>query len=430
MQSDELSYWQSLPQVWSHTFLGDFGAYLIAAGLGALIVFGIRPAWLAARRIQNRTPGRADIQRELLHSALTPMMYGVVGMIGFSLDRLGLGSVYTNVGELGLGWFIISFPLILIAHDTWFYWTHRAMHHRKLFRVMHATHHKSRTPNPFTAYSFAPLEAMSHAGFALVYTTLVPVHPAVMLFFIIFQISRNVMGHLGHEFHPHWWVDNKFTDWLNTTTHHDLHHSSGPYNFGLYFTWWDRMMGTEHPRYKEEFRKNATPRFEVEKKSTILKPVLASLAVMVIGVSFATTALADEAPQSPTGYWQSGDENLLVEIKRCADDPATYCGYIAWHVDGVDDDGTLVKDLNNSDPALRDRTLLGLKLGWGFEPRGDGRYRKGRIYDPGSGNVFSSKINHVSAERLDIKGCVWIFCRTEELHAFKGDPAAFARSRQ
>ena len=48
---------------------------------------------------------------------------------------------------------------------------------------------------------------------------------------------------------------NRWTGWWNTTTHHDLHHSSGNTNFGLYFTWWDRWMGTEHPRYREEFRK-------------------------------------------------------------------------------------------------------------------------------------------------------------------------------
>ena len=42
---------------------------------------------------------------------------------------------------------------------------------------------------------------------------------------------------------------------LTTTTHHDLHHSGGyRYNYGLYFTWWDRMMGTEHPRYRQVFR--------------------------------------------------------------------------------------------------------------------------------------------------------------------------------
>jgi len=57
------------------------------------------------------------------------------------------------------------------------------------------------------------------------------------------------------ELYPAGWVDNRWTRWWNTTTHHDLHHSSGNTNFGLYFTWWDRWMGTEHPRYREEFRK-------------------------------------------------------------------------------------------------------------------------------------------------------------------------------
>ena len=42
-------------------------------------------------------------------------------------------------------------------------------------------------------------------------------------------------------------------DWLTTTTHHDLHHSQAHWNYGLYFTWWDRWMGTEHPDYHAHF---------------------------------------------------------------------------------------------------------------------------------------------------------------------------------
>jgi Delta7-sterol 5-desaturase len=33
-----------------------------------------------------------------------------------------------------------------------------------------------------------------------------------------------------------------------------LHHSSFHYNYGLYFTWWDYLMGTEHPAYREKLR--------------------------------------------------------------------------------------------------------------------------------------------------------------------------------
>jgi Delta7-sterol 5-desaturase len=42
--------------------------------------------------------------------------------------------------------------------------------------------------------------------------------------------------------------------WISTTTHHDLHHAgSFNHNFGFYFTWWDKMMGTEHPDYVATF---------------------------------------------------------------------------------------------------------------------------------------------------------------------------------
>lgn len=67
------------------------------------------------------------------------------------------------------------------------------------------------------------------------------------------MIVRNVMGHAGVELHPAGMAQSKWFGWINTTTHHDLHHQSGRYNFGLYFTCWDRLMGTEHPEYVQRF---------------------------------------------------------------------------------------------------------------------------------------------------------------------------------
>ena len=45
--------------------------------------------------------------------------------------------------------------------------------------------------------------------------------------------------------------------WLgfnNTTTGHDLHHELGRDNYGFYFRWWDKLMGTEHPGYAAKFK--------------------------------------------------------------------------------------------------------------------------------------------------------------------------------
>lgn len=38
--------------------------------------------------------------------------------------------------------------------------------------------------------------------------------------------------------------------WAHRTDHRSLAHAQGRHNYGLYFTWWDRIGGTEHPAYR------------------------------------------------------------------------------------------------------------------------------------------------------------------------------------
>jgi sterol desaturase/sphingolipid hydroxylase (fatty acid hydroxylase superfamily) len=44
-------------------------------------------------------------------------------------------------------------------------------------------------------------------------------------------------------------------DIFTKTMHQDLHHQKVKGNYRLYFIWWDPIMGTEFPGYKEEFRR-------------------------------------------------------------------------------------------------------------------------------------------------------------------------------
>lgn len=64
------------------------------------------------------------------------------------------------------------------------------------------------------------------------------------------MIVRNVLGHAGVELIPRAWVAGWWGQWLTTTLHHDLHHSQGRHNYGLYFRWWDRCCATEHPAHQ------------------------------------------------------------------------------------------------------------------------------------------------------------------------------------
>jgi sterol desaturase/sphingolipid hydroxylase (fatty acid hydroxylase superfamily) len=81
------------------------------------------------------------------------------------------------------------------------------------------------------------------------YLMIVPMHGLGVFIFLTFMIIRNAVGHSGYEVFPRHWVTHPIFGQLTNVTHHDLHHSSFRYNYGLYFTYWDRLMGTEHPEY-------------------------------------------------------------------------------------------------------------------------------------------------------------------------------------
>lgn len=234
----------------------DLGRYLIAASVMTLVLWG-GGRWLELYRIQQRRAKPADYRREVISSLRTVLVFGLTTLSTLAMKQFGL--VRFSLGDFTWGALALQVVAIVLVHDAYFYWMHRAIHHRKLFRVWHLHHHKSKTPTPWAAYSFSAPEAMVEAAFVPAYllaaTTLgIEYHGLAMFLFLWHMIIRNVIGHCGVEIYPSGWVDNPITGWWNTVTHHDLHHSTGTYNFGLYFTWWDRWMGTEHPRYREAFR--------------------------------------------------------------------------------------------------------------------------------------------------------------------------------
>jgi sterol desaturase/sphingolipid hydroxylase (fatty acid hydroxylase superfamily) len=148
--------------------------------------------------------------------------------------------------------------LLLVVQDTYFYWTHRAMHHPWLFQGVHLAHHRSREPSPFAAYAFSPVEALVHAAYVPLLLLVVPVHELAIFAFLAVMIARNVLGHLGIELFPRWFARSRWSRWSTTTTHHALHHRHAGANFGLYFTFWDRLMRTTDPTYEAAFEEVAS----------------------------------------------------------------------------------------------------------------------------------------------------------------------------
>ena len=228
--------------------------YFLFASIAWVLGYRLfRSRWLH-RKIIARFPASAEVRREIGYSLLTLVIFGLVGAATITASRHGWTQMYWKIHDHSRAWFFGSVVCGILLHDTYFYWTHRLMHHRRLFPLFHRVHHLSNNPSPWAAYAFAPAEAVVEAGIFPLAVMVMPLHPLAFTLFMFWQIFFNVIGHTGYEYHPRWLMDTWLGKFLNTPTNHVMHHEKMRGNYGLYFNVWDRLMGTNHPDYESRFR--------------------------------------------------------------------------------------------------------------------------------------------------------------------------------
>lgn len=225
--------------------------YFLFAGVTFTVFYILFKNKFAKLKIQKLFPKNKDYYREIRYSFSTMVVFSLYAILIFRSPFSQFTQFYKNVNEHSIGYLFLSVVLAIIIHDTYFYWTHRIMHHPKLFRFFHLVHHKSTNPSPWAAYSFHPLEALVEGGVIVVVVMVLPIHPIAIGLFLLFMIAFNVYGHLGYEIFPRWLLKTKVGHLFNTSTNHNMHHHFFKGNYGLYFRFWDEIMGTTHPKYQE-----------------------------------------------------------------------------------------------------------------------------------------------------------------------------------
>ena len=233
--------------------LRDAVAYGLLAGAAWMVFRVVFRRAFEGRRISDRGLAAGQISREVLHSVRSIAIFGLVGGFVVFAALSGWTRFYRRIDDHGWPWFFASIALMVLLHDAYFYWTHRLMHHRRLFRFFHRTYHLSTNPTPWAAYAFGPWEAFVQAGIGPLIAFTIPVHPAAFLPFMLWQITFNVLGHGGYEIFPARFLQTPLGRFLNSPTHHALHHEKFRGNYSLYFNVWDRLMGTNHRSYEERF---------------------------------------------------------------------------------------------------------------------------------------------------------------------------------
>ena len=233
--------------------------FLIAGGLYLLFYVWKKGRFLYLK-IQQRFPDKSDVAREIKYSVSTSLIFGVVIVLVMWASKENITLIYRPIDKFGYAYFVFSIFIMILIHDAYFYWTHRLLHWKPLFKRVHVVHHMSLNPTPFSAYAFHPVEALVEVGIVPVIVFTVPYHALALTIFSGYALLLNIFGHMGYEFFPKGFTQNKLANWHNTSTHHNMHHRYVKFNFGLYFNIWDRLMKTNHPKYEEVFEQVASQR--------------------------------------------------------------------------------------------------------------------------------------------------------------------------
>lgn len=228
--------------------------YFLTAGIAFFIFYILLKKRVEIKKIQSKFPQNKDYQREIFFSIISIIIFSFPPIfILFNDDIRPYTQYYTEISQHSKLYFFSAFILMIFIHDTYFYWLHRLMHNKYIFKYVHLIHHKSTNPSPWAAYAFHPFEAILESGIFVLLLFIMPLQDWHLIIFFICSLIYNVYGHLGFELYPKGFNRNWFGKWINTSVNHNMHHRYFEGNYGLYFTFWDRLMGTIHPDYDKHY---------------------------------------------------------------------------------------------------------------------------------------------------------------------------------
>jgi Delta7-sterol 5-desaturase len=234
--------------------------FLIVAGRYFLIA-GIFHVWFymfKKDRWQQRRLGKKDLDKkqfytEVKWSIITSMLFALAGAFTTILWQKGYTKLYLDVHEYPLWYLPVSLLISMFIHETYYYCLHRWMHQPKVFKLLHKVHHDSNTTSPWTAFSFHPLEGLLQAVVLPLTIMFIPMHVYVLLTQLTLMTFSSVINHVEIEVYPANFHKHILGKWMIGATHHSLHHKQFKYNFGLYFTFWDKWKRTQSPKFNELF---------------------------------------------------------------------------------------------------------------------------------------------------------------------------------
>lgn len=227
--------------------------YFLFSGGTYLLFYSSLSTLFFKQSLCLKIPQWESIKKDIQLSMISAAIFSCCATFIITEYNLGQTQLYTTLSEYRLWYLVVSFLGILLLQDTCFYFIHRLFHHPLLFKRLHYGHHRSKAPTPWTAFALDPMEALLQGMFLVGVVFIVPLHWLVLAFLLMTMTIWAVLNHLGFELFPSSFPNHWLGRWLIGSTHHSIHHRNYAVHYGLYFTFWDRLLGTHDPDYEKKF---------------------------------------------------------------------------------------------------------------------------------------------------------------------------------
>jgi len=207
---------------------------------GDRLEFSNRPFATKSQRFLFGDQVRDNIFRTLCYAVPIVTAYEVITYWVFANGWLAFLPFAENSAAFWI-WFVALLLLMPVIHSTPFYFSHRLLHCRPLYRTVHRIHHCNVEVGPFSGLAMHPVELAIYFSTVCV-QWLICLHPLNALYQLQFAVFNAAMSHTGYE-------KILLTDKVGIESNsyfHYLHHKYFECNYGGTIAPMDQIFGTFH----------------------------------------------------------------------------------------------------------------------------------------------------------------------------------------
>lgn len=211
--------------------------------LNILLMFCYRNNWFMKYRIQGKELPSWELTKECLRNEIINHIFVQPIALWYSyplFQKYGVDILTPAPSVLTVLRDIVVF---IAVNDTGFYWAHRMLHHKSIYKYIHKHHHRFKVNIGIAAEFAHPVEdVLANLLPTVLGTFIMGSHPLTLWIWLYLRIAETVDAHSGYEF-P--FSPFHVFSWQGGSDRHDFHHSHNMGCYGSFTIFWDWAMGTD-----------------------------------------------------------------------------------------------------------------------------------------------------------------------------------------